>query len=119
MNKSLVVLIAAVSLFCSPFARAASAAESDIPTPKFTAQQAIEKVAKYYRESKGDPESFIISIAYGRPDRMRSYLVNNFVRGDDEEWSWFVTYSHPKKDESTIYRIRDNGEIYPLMQTRS
>ena len=50
---------------------------------------------------------------------MRPYLANNFVLEDEEEWSWFVTYAHPKKGESTVYRLRDNGEIYPLIQTNS
>lgn len=117
MNKALVFLFAATILLNPITARSGSEPDRAIPIPKCTAQQAIEKVSKYYHKSKGDPERFIISVVYGRPDKLRSTLGNNSVRGDEQEWSWFVTYTHPRKgDSTTVYRLRDNGDIYPLIQ---
>jgi hypothetical protein len=48
-------------------------------------RQEIEKVSKYYPNAKGDPEKFIVSLSYGRPDKLRSVLGNDHVRGDEEE----------------------------------
>jgi hypothetical protein len=97
-------------------ARSVTEGDRLIPIPKYTAVQAIERVSKYYQDSKGDSERFVIAVAYGRPDMMGPCLGNNYVRGNWQEWSWFVTYTHPRKGESTIvYRLRDNGEVYPLI----
>jgi hypothetical protein len=92
----------------------------EIPVPKQSVVEAIKLVQDYYDKHGGDPEKIIISVVYGRPDELRTVLGNNFVRGNEPESSWFVTYTHPKKGDSTIiYRLRTNGEIYPLIQANT
>ena len=92
----------------------------EIPVPKQTVIQAINLVQAYYGQHGGDPEKIIISVFYGRPRELRKELANNFVYGDESESSWFVMYTHTKKGDSTVvYRLRSNGEIYSLIQTRT
>jgi len=120
MKHSIGIALVVMLILQPQMARCGLEGDRNIPISKYTAAQAIEKVSKYYQDSKADPERFIISVVYGRPDRLRPWLGNNFVPGDNEEWSWFVTYTHPQKRESTImYRLRENGEIYSLIQTRT
>ena len=92
----------------------------EIPVPKQSIVEAINLVQVYYGQHGGDPEKIIISVFYGHPKELRKELGNNFVYGDELESSWFVTYTHPKKGDSTVvYRLRSNGEIYSLIQTRT
>ena len=94
--------------------------DREIPVPKQSVVQAIKLVQDYYDKHKGDSEKIIISVFYGRPDELQKILGNNFVLGDESEPSWFVTFTHPKKGNSTVvYRLRSNGEIYPLIQTNT
>ncbi|HTS17837.1 MAG TPA: hypothetical protein VMP11_09710 [Verrucomicrobiae bacterium] len=119
--KRVLGLLVVMTLACqTQIAQSALEGDRTIPLPKYSPAQAIEKVSKYYRDDNGDPECFVISVRYGRPDLMGPCLGSNSVRGDWQEWSWFVTFAHPRKPYSEIvYRLRDNGEIYPLIQART
>jgi hypothetical protein len=91
----------------------------EIPIPKQPVVEAIKLVQDYYSKHAGDSEKIITSVFYGRPDALKDVLGNNFVRGDESEPSWFISYTHPKKGNSTVvYRLRSNGEIYPLIQSQ-
>jgi hypothetical protein len=100
--------------------RAAKEADRDIPNPHYTAAEAVERVSRYYRERYGDDGKFVLFAVYGRPDKLFYILQNNAVRGNESEWSWFVAFTHPRKGDSTIvFRLRDNGDIYPLIQAHT
>jgi cation transport ATPase len=90
---------------------------------KYTAEQAIERVAKYYHEQDKyyqerdlDKGPVHISAVYGRADEFRFSQWVYFVERNEKEPSWFVIYTHPGEEEPmNIYRLRENGEVYPLL----
>ncbi|MDQ6633012.1 MAG: hypothetical protein M3Y82_14855 [Verrucomicrobiota bacterium] len=113
--KLFLLLSVITTIFTS---QAGTAPDRDIPIPKFTASEAIEKLAVHYKKFNQDPERFVVSVIYGRPDQMKDFLRGG-VGLDKQEWSWFVTYTHPRKGESSVtYRLRSNGEIYPVIRAR-
>ena len=78
MNKALVFLFAG-TIFLNPLdARSGSEADRDIPIPKCTAQQAIEKVSKYQHKSKGDPKGYSL-VKSGVPASVWIDLKSNGV----------------------------------------
>ena len=118
MKTKIQILFALALLLAVSLHGGTEAPNREIPVPKQPVVEAVKLVQDYYGRHGGDSEKIIISVFYGRPDELRTVLGNNSVRGDESESSWFVTYTHPKKGNSTVvYRLRSNGEIYPLIQT--
>jgi len=118
MKTKIQILFALVLLLAISSRGGIEMPNREIPIPKQPVVEAIKLVQDYYAKHGGDSEKIIISVFYGRPDELKKVLGNNFVRGDESEPSWFITYTHPKKGNSTVvYRLRSNGEIYPLIQT--
>ena len=119
MKSAFLYLSLAVAVMTAPV-RAAKEADRDIPSPHYTAAEAIERVTRYYRETHGDEGKFVMFAVYGRPDKLFYILQGNAVRGNESEWSWFIAFTHPRKGDSlVVFRLRDNGEIYPLIQART
>ena len=125
MKSHLVFLFVVASLFGPPVAHSAPEDYRDpedyrgAPAPKFSVAQAVEKVSKYVRDHRADTDASIVSVVYGRPDKLGltegHSPTNTSVQDAEEERSWFVTFWNPHGFPSLrVYRLKDSGVVEPL-----
>jgi hypothetical protein len=98
-----------------------------IPRPKITMVDAIKRAEEYLQHGDAVPGRIILAIDWSTADRFKPRVSDGsqfHVLEAKEEWSWYVTIVRPGSGSDqfggvSVLRLRDDGNLAPLLSTRT